>query len=154
MKINQLPTESPDIQIGRLKIWISGRQFPDSSDFWDGNWLNIIANCSDQGADVSIHGPFIRIDEIEILRNEVQILNGACKGEAALPTIEPNLALSLDCNRLGQIQATCLITPDALIQSHKFIFDIDQSYLNDALLQLNRILKDYPIRNEEAENAA
>ena len=85
--MSQVPASSPDFQIGRLKIWITGRQFSDSSDFWDGNWLNIIANCSDQGAAVSIQGAFIRIDEIEILRNGAQIMNGACEGKAALQTI-------------------------------------------------------------------
>jgi hypothetical protein len=29
----------PDLTFGPLRLWALGRQFPDSSDQWDGNWL-------------------------------------------------------------------------------------------------------------------
>ena len=36
----------PDITVGALHIWIHERQFPESEDFWDGNWGNATAHCS------------------------------------------------------------------------------------------------------------
>ena len=31
----------PDIKLAGLQIWVHGRQFPDSDDYWDGNWLYV-----------------------------------------------------------------------------------------------------------------
>ena len=42
----------PDIKLAGLQIWIHSRQFPDTDDFWDGNWLNITAHCGADGASV------------------------------------------------------------------------------------------------------
>jgi hypothetical protein len=35
----------PDLRVAGLRVWIHGRQFPDSQDYWDGNWLNATAYC-------------------------------------------------------------------------------------------------------------
>src|SRR5882724_344446 len=32
---------TPDIKLSGLQIWVHGRQFPNATDYWDGNWLRI-----------------------------------------------------------------------------------------------------------------
>ena len=46
----------PTFQIGPLRIWVHGRQFPDAIDAWDGNWLNVTAHYVAQGASVVVAG--------------------------------------------------------------------------------------------------
>lgn len=53
--ISKNPGES-DMKIAGLAIWIHGRQFPDSKDYWDVNWLNVTVRCGAQGASVKVCG--------------------------------------------------------------------------------------------------
>ncbi len=141
-----IPDREADIRCGHLSIWILRRQFPDETDYWDGNWLDVVAHCGDQGASVTVSGSILHLGEIKQWVDELEVMNETLKGSARLPTIEPNLSISLECNDLGQITATCQITPDQLRQSHEFIFDIDQSYLNGILSQCRRVLNEYVVR--------
>jgi len=43
------------------------------------------------------------------------------------------------------------ITPDHLTQNHKFLADIDQSYLAGFLAQCRAVLAEYPIRDPEQQ---
>jgi len=61
---------APDISLSGLKIWISGRQFEDSTDFWDANWLVITAHCSSYFSEVIIQGPIIHLSELELWMSE------------------------------------------------------------------------------------
>ena len=36
---------APAIRLAGFQLWVHGRQFPDSQDCWDGNWLNVTAHC-------------------------------------------------------------------------------------------------------------
>lgn len=144
-----IPQSEPSLTCGILKIWILDREFPDSNDYWDGNWLNVIAECSDLGASVIVAGQIIHLREIEAFRIELFELDKTLKGTAELPTLEPNLQLKLTCNKLGHIAVECHITPDHITQSHSFEFEIDQTYLKGLIHQCNRILEVYPIRNPD-----
>jgi hypothetical protein len=150
---SSLPESEPHFVCGVLKIWIVARQFPHSSDYWDGNWLDVVANCSDQGASVTARGAIIHLGEIESLRDELRRMSQILSGTAELPTIEPNLHLKLTCDHLGHIAGICNISPDHLVQSHTFHFEIDQSYLDRLIRQCEMILTEYPIKDPQQENA-
>jgi len=145
--MNPLPQTEPSIACGILKIWILSRQFPDVMDYWDGNWLNVIAHCSDQGAEVSVSGSIIHLREIAAFHAELIKMDESLKGSAELPTIEPNLHLKLECNHLGHVAGVCEITPDHMTQRHSFEFAMDQTDLKPLMKQLDTVLEDYPIRN-------
>lgn len=40
----------PDLTISGLKVWVHGREYENSDDYWDGNWLRVTANCAEKGA--------------------------------------------------------------------------------------------------------
>jgi predicted amidohydrolase YtcJ len=50
---------TPALQLGMLRIWVDGREFPESQDAWDGNWLNIRAVCDYPGARVAVTGRWL-----------------------------------------------------------------------------------------------
>lgn len=142
-----IPETEPALTCGILQVWIISRQFPDSKDYWDGNWLNIIAQCSDEGATVIIRGSFIHLRDIATWRSHLIKMNKSLKGSAELAPLEPNLYLKLECNNLGHIAVDCQITPDHMTQRHSFEFGSDQTFLKHYIKQCDDILKQYPIRN-------
>lgn len=139
-------TEEPDIQLADLSIWIRSYEFPDSLDYWDGNWLDIYAHVKTPGAFVEIEGPWVRNDELTRFTKDLAVLHNDLKGTATLDCIEPALGAKVTCGSLGHIEVVVKITPDHLRQTHQFIFEIDQSYLSDTLSGLERVLERFPIR--------
>ena len=139
----------PDLQIAHLQIWVLDRQFPESDDYWDGNWLLVSATCETGTSRVSAEGPILHLSELDSFREGCNRLAESLSGESALACMEPNLHASLSfSDRLGNIAAAISITPDDLIETHEFRFDIDQSHLPYILRGLNSILEKYPIRSK------
>ncbi|MCP9292489.1 WapI family immunity protein [Gracilimonas sediminicola] len=138
----------PDLKMNRFKLWVHGRQFPKSDDFWDGNWLNISAYCGESGASVYTDGAIVHLTEIEKWLTVCQDLNQKLSGVAELKFLEPNLVFEIRLHK-GSGTLKIYITPDHLNQDHWFTFDIDQSYLSSIILDCKEILKKYPVKNEE-----
>lgn len=143
------PNRKPDLSCGLLSLWVLGRQFPQATDHWDGNWLNIIAHCAGGGAAVTVSGPILHLGELAVLRKGLAEMDEIVGGTAALPCMEPNLRLDLACGATGHVRVTCQITPDDLAQSHSFTFEIDQSYLGALVRQCDHILKEHPVRDPD-----
>jgi hypothetical protein len=144
-----VPEREPDLACGQLKIWVIGRQFSEAMDYWDGNWIDVVAECSDEGACVTVRGSILHLGEILKWHTDLAKMDETLSGSAELSTTEPNLHLKLSCDHLGHVLAVCSITPDHLNQSHTFRFEIDQSYLKAIVRDCHRILEAYPIRDPE-----
>jgi hypothetical protein len=138
--------DEPDIKLAGLSLWALEWQFPESHDFWDGNWLNIRASVEAHGAFVEISGPWLRNDELAAFREQLAKLERDLTGEAELHCIEPALNVKVRCGSLGHVEVEVAITPDHLTQTHRFIFEADQSYLKPVLRGCARILERFPQR--------
>ena len=138
--------QNPDFCIGGLEVWIYGRQFPESDDYWDGNWLNVVARCTANSSVVQAAGSILHLSELYALMIECKQIYDTLSGEAKLECIEPNIGLKLRMANGGYCELTVSITPDNLYQEHSFIFDLDQSYLPELFNSLERILYVYPIK--------
>ena len=46
----------PNLKLEGLSIWALARQFPNSEDYWDGNWITIHARVEAPGARVDAQG--------------------------------------------------------------------------------------------------
>jgi len=139
---------NPDIKLAGLQIWIHGRQFPGAEDYWDGNWINVTVHCGANDASVWVNGNVIHLPEIEQLMTGAKTLYKELKGKAELPCMEPELSVVLEAKSLGQIEMVVNITPDNLLQSHRFTFEIDQSHLPKLIADCDTILKKYPIKGK------
>jgi len=134
-----------DMKIAGLAICIHGRQFPDSKDYWDANWLNVTVHCGAQGSSVKASGNIVHLSEIvEFLSSVERVYNGS-NDKARLSCIEPNLRINLEKENLGHLRMSIDITPDHLSQKHNFLFEIDQSYMPRLISECKTILKKYPI---------
>ncbi|MDY0978493.1 hypothetical protein SOM61_26380 [Massilia sp. CFBP9012] len=136
----------PHLHLAGLKLWVHGYRYRDVDDYWDGNWLNATAVCSENGATVLVRGAFIRTDEIQDWQHALDKLLADLQGEATLECMEPEIAVTLRAKSLGAIEMEVRITPDQSTQEHRFIFAIDQSYLEPISSQCARLLTAFPIR--------
>jgi len=138
----------PSITIGPLKIWVSGRQFPDHQDYWDGNWLNCTASCDGVGSRVQINGAFLHLGELKKWREDLQEFYPKLEGTVELPTIEPTLRVKIKSRKslTGHLDCEVEITGEQITERHHYLFDIDQSYLPGLLSQLANVLREHPIR--------
>ena len=136
-------------KLAGFQLKVLARQFPDSHDIWDGNWLNVIGECNAEGSSVRAAGPFVSLSEIIALLKTMESLHSFSSKKGEVHFMEPELELNFEANSIGGVSFSVDFTPDNLSQSHKFIFDIDLNYLSDAISQCKLILETYPIRGAQ-----
>ena len=136
----------PDFKMGAFCIWIWGRQFEESDDYWDGNWLRVLAHCGALGSSVWAEGAILRLSELKGWQSGLEALLKSASGTASLECIEPNLHATVSLGSRGSGTLTIKITPDHMTQAHKFTLEIDQTFLPEAVNALRKILERYPIR--------
>lgn len=139
----------PDLKVAGFQLWVHERQFSESQDYYDGNWLCVTAHCGAAGASAWVQGAILTVIDIASFGERcAALLNGKTKS-AALHPLEPELKLLLEAvDRLGHIRVRVDITPDTLVQAHHFEFEIDLSYLPGIIAQCSAIVRNYPIRGQ------
>lgn len=136
----------PDFSLDCLRLWILEREFPDSDDYWDGNWLQAIAHCKTQVASVEITGRFIHLSDLETLKGNLEKLSANLSGSFHAEFLEPYLSLEFTMNGLGQCEVIISLTPDNSTEEHRFICQLNQSYLPTSINELKQIVKTYPLK--------
>ena len=140
----------PDLEIDGFQLWIHGREFPQSQDYYDGNWLRITAHCGARGADVWISGSLLMVTDLVSFGKDCEALAIGSTEKATLNPMEPELEISLErSDSLGHFTAVVDITPDHMDQEHRFEFETDQTYLHRLTSQCQQIAKKYPIRGAD-----
>lgn len=138
---------APDLKVAGFELWVHGRQFPDSTDYDDGNWLRVTAHAGAAGASVWVSGAILMITDLIQFGHEV---DGLAKGEtqrADLKPFEPELRIQIEqLDNLGHLTMQVQITPDHLTQEHSFEFEIDQSYLAGISANCRSLVNTYPVR--------
>jgi hypothetical protein len=136
-----------DLRLLGLSLWVEGREFPDATDFWDGNWLVIRAEMRASGAYVERSGPILTAADFERFRDDLSKMVADLAGEAVLEGLEPGLRFFLKMQKLGRIEAIVEITPDHLTQQHRFEVEVDQSFLPGLVASCDAILTRFPVTN-------
>ncbi len=143
-----MPVSFPPIRVGGFEMWVHARQFPAAQDGWDGNWLIVTAHCTAPGASVWVRGPFMDTLAIYEFCKGLKELHDKLTGVALLQSLEPQLAIKIgSSDRLGHFRTEVHITPDPLTQTHRFEFEIDQSYLPPVIKQCTAVLDEFPVRD-------
>lgn len=143
-------TDDPDLRFLGFCLRVDGRQFPNSNDVWDNNWLVVRASMEAQGAVIYCDGAFLTTMDIEQFRDQLVAMVETLDGMAVLEPLEPNLKLVLSLQSRGRIEATLELTPDHLTQQHSFVLEADQSYLPALVASCDNILVRFPVNHREA----
>jgi len=145
----------PDLKIAGLQLWVHGRQFPDSMDYDDGNWLRVTAHCGASGASIWVSGAILMVTDLLGFAQQCDGLGGGRNEEAQLRPLEPELRVVIrPSDTLGHFTMCVHITPDHLKQKHSLEFEIDQTYLAEIVRQCRAITAAYPARGQATEDPA
>ena len=145
--------DEPDLNFCGLSLWIDQRQFPDASDFWDGNWLMVRARMEASGARVECEGPILMTTDITRFRDQLSAMAVSLAGEATLKGLEPEINMVLTMRGLGRVEAAIEITADHINQHHRFYVDADQSYLPGLIRSCDAVLGKFPVVGKEHDPA-
>src|SRR5687768_16816793 len=104
------------MEIGGLSVIVEGRQFADTDDYWDGNWLIVTAAFKTPGSYVTASGPIVHLSELESFLRELRPLHESMNGEATLDCMEPNLHVQVSSTTGGRMRLAVGITPDHLTE--------------------------------------
>ena len=70
MNVSTAPrSRAPDIQLAGLRVWVDGRHEADTHDYWDGNWVTVLAQYQSAQSQVTVAGPLVHLSEIVTLHN-------------------------------------------------------------------------------------
>lgn len=137
-----------DLTICGLRLWVHGRQFPDATDYWDGNWLRVTAYCIYPHSAVRIQNDScVRLDELAGLLSGCERMYSTLSGKAELQCLEPFLAVELNALTNGHIGVTLSVTPDHFSETHEYKDAMDQSYLPGIINSCRSVLERFPIRD-------
>jgi hypothetical protein len=136
----------PDLQVGGLSLWVHGRAYEESVDYWDGNWLRVTAICRYPGAWTSTEGTILHLSEVSGLLEGCQSVFDTLEGNAVLDCMEPNLKIELESTGSGHLAVRIAITPDHMTQSHSYTDELDQTFLPPIIASCRSILAKYPFR--------
>ena len=106
------PAGSPDLQLGSLAIWVRGREFSDSQDYRDANWLSVLMQVDAAYAVVQAEGPILHAGELSDLVDGCKRLYRDMKGELVFDAIEPNFRLKMAIDARGQLDVSVDLTGD------------------------------------------
>ncbi len=140
----------PELIVGsrdgeHIAIEIEGREWPESADYDDGNWL--VAQVSVSAG--SWQGQFaaaLRAEEFAGFLRQVETLNERLDSPAEFVPMEPWIAFRLVPDELGHIR----VEGEACDQpgegnTLKFKFELDQTCLPGMIDQLKAIAKAHPV---------
>jgi hypothetical protein len=134
------------LKLAGFELIVLGRQFPDSHDVWDGNWLNVVCNCQDARLKLKATGPFLTVGEIMDLLDKLKQANEGEISFARVEIIEPELNLFLSVTSDKQILLQADLQPEGKRQSVRFEFKLNQAEIQAAIEQCQIILQTYPMR--------
>ena len=90
-------------------------------------------------------GPILMTTDFSRFRDQLAVMHGQLTGEASLCGYEPELKCVLTVRPLGGVSGEVEITADYLMESHRFEFGIDQSYLPGLISSCDAILQKFPV---------
>ena len=128
-----------------IELDVLYRNYPDSSDYWDVNWITSKINIKIPGYHVNFDAN-LRTDELKDFVNEIKLMTKHLKGKATLSNMETFIQIEGEMDKLGKIMwiaETCY--PAGYGAVLKFEFESDQSFLNILIRELEEILTSYPV---------
>lgn len=121
------------------------RNYPEVSDYWDGNWL---------GSSIDVHvGGFrghvdadLRAEEFASFRDALRRLTEDLSGTATFETMEHWLTIRVSGDGRGHFEALCELRDDPGMGNQlRFTLAFDQTYLPAMLHELDAIVAAFPV---------
>ncbi len=137
-----------DLVVAGLSLWVAGRHGGESEDYWEGNWLDVIARYRAGGSRVAVAGPIVHLSELAALLAGCERMAAGAVTETGLYCMEPNLKIELWRVPNGQLIGKTRITPDHKSEVHDFGFALEPGELPAIAASCRDILARYPLRGK------
>lgn len=129
------------------KVEIDGlyRNYPNSTDYWDANWVNATIKIEIPGYKVSFNAD-LRTDELRKFLNDLKSIRQSLRGKASLTNLDGYLEFEGEIDKFGKIKwnaETCY--PAGYGAVLEFEFESDQTYLNTLIKELDDIITHFPV---------
>jgi len=131
-----------------LQILIYNFAYPDSTDFWDGNWINARIKIKVGGftGDYSAH---LRNVDFLDFKNGLARLYNKLDGYANFNCLEDYIQIKIKGDGLGHFSADCVANDNPGIYGHelRFSIDFDQTEIQRLTKMIDDILIEFPIKD-------
>jgi hypothetical protein len=131
-----------------ININVVSYSYPDSSDYWDGNWISCLVKAQIPGFVVSFP-TYLRTSEIVSFYSDLVQLYDFTKDIASLVGMESNIDLQVQMDKLGKLTWKANLTyPTGHGSTLEFEFESEQSYLINLMDELKSIVEEFPIKGQ------
>ena len=131
-----------------VTLEVRGRQFPQSDDFWDGNWLDTPLTIHVGSFDAQVSST-LRTNELLKFKEELEAVYRDNAGTAVLSTMEGWLLIEVVADGLGHLQVTGHLRDEVGGgYGNDLNFELrglDQTWLPPVLASLEEVLATYPV---------
>lgn len=141
----------PAIVIGseaseHVVIAVTRRQFPESADYWDGNWVFAAVRIR-AGAFRGEYEAMLRTDEIAHLHSGLARLHAELAGTASFESMEEWLKMAIEGDGRGHFVARCEARDEpGTGHTLRFTLHFDQTELPPVLAALGAVLEAFPVK--------
>jgi hypothetical protein len=130
----------------QLSMLVTRREFPEASDYWDGNWVYATIRIR-AGAFRGEYEALLRTDELASFRDQLGTLHAALNGSATFETMEHWLRVDIQGDGRGHFLAKCEARDQPGIgNTLRFELTFDQTELPPALTALDEVIRAFPVK--------
>jgi hypothetical protein len=128
----------------QLSMHVTRREFPEASDYWDGNWVYATIRA---GAFRGEYEALLRTDELTSFRDQLATLHTALNGSATFETMEHWLRVDVQGDGRGHFLAKCEARDQPGVgNTLRFELTFDQTELPPMLTALDEVVRAFPIK--------
>lgn len=133
-----------------LQILAFDFAYPDSADFWDGNWINTRIMIKVGGFNGDFEAQLRNVDFLD-LKKGLENLYHKLDGYANFNCLEDYLQIKIKGDGLGHFSADCIATDNPGIYGHelKFTIEFDQTEIHILTKMIDDLLNEFPIKDIE-----
>jgi hypothetical protein len=134
----------------QLVLRVSAYELPEAQDFDDANWLtgevDLVAGTT--GSFRATHGVALRADELERFHDDLLSVVESLNGVATLGHLEGQVGCTIALENGGG-KLTAFVKEHIGSELNVHECKTDQSYLAQTILELEAVLKEFPVRGRQ-----
>lgn len=133
-----------------LQILVDNFAYPDSTDFWDSNWINTWIKIKVGGFTGEYSAQPRNVDFLDF-KNGLERLYNNLDGYANFNCLDDYLQIKIKGDGLGHFSADCVANDCPGVYGHelKFSIDFDQTEIHSLTKMIDDLLKEFPIKDIE-----
>lgn len=129
-----------------VAIVVTRREFPEASDYWDGNWVYATVRIS-VGGFRGEYEALLRTTELASFREGLTRLHADLRGTAAFESLEEWLRIHVEGDGRGHLVAKCEARDQpGTGNTLRFELRFDQTEVPPVLASLDAVLVAFPVR--------